>query len=219
MKTSESIKQLSAALLKAQRSITFAAKDAKNPHFKSTYADLPAVIDAIKPALNDAGLVFLQTFSPSEAGFIAVTTRLMHETGEWIEDTATVPLSKSDPQGYGSAATYARRYSLAAITGLYQDDDDGNAASNTKTNSKVTPTAGAWESLKHDQQTRLIDILADVKAHLAKGDDWGAYEALETANLNDTEKTALWSKLDSKQRAAIKEKARAERQSELVSQP
>lgn len=162
MKTSESIKQLSAALLKAQRSITFASKDAKNPHFKSTYADLPAVIDAIKPALNDAGLVFLQTFSPSEAGFIAVTTRLMHETGEWIEDTATVPLPKSDPQGYGSAATYARRYSLAAITGLYQDDDDGNAASNTKPAqiAKVTAKQAA------DLQALADEVGADVAAFL-----------------------------------------------------
>lgn len=162
MKTSESIKQLSAALLKAQRSIKFAAKDAKNPHFKSTYADLPAVIDAIKPALNDAGIVFLQTFSPSETGFIAVTTRLMHETGEWIEDTATVPLPKSDPQGYGSAATYARRYSLAAITGLYQDDDDGNAASNAKPAqiAKVTAKQAA------DLQALADEVGADVAAFL-----------------------------------------------------
>lgn len=162
MKTSESIKQLSAALLKAQRSIKFASKDAKNPHFKSTYADLPAVIDAIKPALNDAGIVFLQTFSPSEAGFIAVTTRLMHETGEWIEDTATVPLPKSDPQGYGSAATYARRYSLAAITGLYQDDDDGNAASNAKPAqiAKVTAKQAA------DLQALADEVGADVAAFL-----------------------------------------------------
>lgn len=162
MKTSESIKQLSAALLKAQRSITFASKDANNPHFKSKYADLPAVIDAIKPALNDAGIVFLQTFSPSETGFIAVTTRLMHETGEWIEDTATVPLPKSDPQGYGSAATYARRYSLAAITGLYQDDDDGNAASNTKPAqiAKVTAKQAA------DLQALADEVGADVAAFL-----------------------------------------------------
>ena len=162
MKTSESIKQLSAALLKAQRSIKFAAKDAKNPHFKSTYADLPAVIDAIKPALNDAGIVFLQTFSPSETGFIAVTTRLMHETGEWIEDTATVPLPKSDPQGYGSAATYARRYSLAAITGLYQDDDDGNAASNTKPAQIVKVTA----KQAADLQALADEVGADVAAFL-----------------------------------------------------
>lgn len=129
MKTSESISKISAALVNAQKAITFAAKDATNPHFRNKYADLPAVIEAIKPALNDAGIMFMQTPSPSDAGTLALTTRLVHESGEWIEDTATLPLPKNDPQGYGSAMTYARRYALAAITGLYQDDDDGNAAS------------------------------------------------------------------------------------------
>lgn len=129
MKTSESISKISAALVNAQKAITFAAKDATNPHFRNKYADLPAVIEAIKPALNDSGIMFMQTPSPSDAGTLALTTRLVHESGEWIEDTATMPLPKNDPQGYGSAMTYARRYALAAITGLYQDDDDGNAAS------------------------------------------------------------------------------------------
>jgi hypothetical protein len=130
MKTSESISKISAALVTAQKAITFASKDATNPHFRNKYADLPAVIEAIKPALNEAGVMFMQTPSPSEPGTLALTTRLVHESGEWIEDTATLPLPKNDPQGYGSAMTYARRYALAAITGLYQDDDDGNAASN-----------------------------------------------------------------------------------------
>lgn len=129
MKTSESISKISAALVAAQKQIEFAKKDAKNPHFKSTYADLPSVIDAIKPALNSAGIAFIQTLSESAPGTLALTTRLIHESGEWIEDTATIPLPKNDPQGYGSATTYGRRYGLAAITGLYQDDDDGNAAS------------------------------------------------------------------------------------------
>jgi len=128
MKTSDSISKISAALLTAQRAISFASKDKTNPHFKNKYADLPAVIDAIKPALNEAGIAFMQTPSPSEPGTLALTTRLVHESGEWMEDTATLPLPKNDPQGYGSAMTYARRYALAAMTGLYQDDDDGNAA-------------------------------------------------------------------------------------------
>lgn len=127
MKTSDSIKAIAPALLKAQKAVTFAAKDAKNPHFKSSYASLPSVIDAVKGALNDSGIVFIQSTSPSDSGMLNLTTRLLHETGEWIEDTATVPLPKSDPQGYGSAVTYARRYSLAAMLGLYQDDDDGEA--------------------------------------------------------------------------------------------
>lgn len=151
MKTSESISKISAALLKAQRAITFASKDATNPHFKNKYADLPAVIDAIKPALNEAGIMFLQTPSPSDSGSLALTTRLLHESGEWIEDMATLPLPKNDPQGYGSAMTYARRYALAAITGLYQDDDDGNAASGPK------PPAKPVAKLTMDQVAAIED--------------------------------------------------------------
>lgn len=128
MKTSENISKIAPALLAAQKSITFAAKDSTNPHFKSKYADLPTVIDAVKIALNNEGIAFIQSGSPSEQGHLAMTTRLLHESGEWIEDTATLPLPKADPQGYGSASTYARRYGLAAICGLYQDDDDGHAA-------------------------------------------------------------------------------------------
>ena len=128
MHTSDSITKIAAALLKAQRQITFAIKDARNPAFKSTYADLSSVIEACKPALNDAGISFVQMPAPSDPGTLALTTRLMHESGEWIESTATCPLPKHDPQGYGSATTYLRRYCLAAAVGLYQDDDDGNAA-------------------------------------------------------------------------------------------
>lgn len=113
----------------AQKAITFASKDATNPHFKNKYADLPAVVDAVKPALNDSDIAFIQSASPSDDGKLHLTTRLIHTSGEWIEDTLVMPLPKQDPQGYGSAMTYARRYALAAITGLYQDDDDGNEGS------------------------------------------------------------------------------------------
>lgn len=129
MKTSDSISKIAPALLKAQKAITFAVKDSKNPQFKSMYADLSSVIEACKPALNDAGIVFVQMAEPCDAGMLALSTRLIHESGEWIEATATCATSKSDAQGFGSATTYLRRYSLAAAVGLYQDDDDGNAAS------------------------------------------------------------------------------------------
>jgi hypothetical protein len=128
MKSSDSITKIAAALVKAQSEITFASKDAQNPHFKNRYADLPAVIDAVKPALNKHGIAFVQSPSPSDDGRLHLTTRLIHESGEWLQDTAVCPLSKADPQGFGSAMTYLRRYSLAAITGLYQDDDDGEGA-------------------------------------------------------------------------------------------
>lgn len=151
MKTSAEISKLAPALLKAQMAITFASKDAKNPHFKSTYADLESVIDAIKPALNQNGIMFIQTFSPSETGKLNLTTRLIHESGEWIEDELTMPLQKNDAQGYGSAATYSRRYALAAITGLYQADDDGTEAV------KPQPVAKLSEGKFVDMQTEITD--------------------------------------------------------------
>jgi len=127
MKTSESIKEIAIALVKAQDNITYAIKDSTNPHFKSRYADLGSVIHAIKESLNNFGIAFIQTPTESQPGTLALTTRLIHSSGEWIEDTAICPLQKNDPQGYGSALTYLRRYTLASITGLYQDDDDGEA--------------------------------------------------------------------------------------------
>lgn len=127
MKTSESIKSIAIALVDSQTKIRFAIKDSTNPHFKSRYADLGSVIDAIKESLNLNGIAFIQTPTESASGTLALATRLIHISGEWIEDTAVCPLQKNDPQGYGSALTYLRRYSLASITGLYQDDDDGES--------------------------------------------------------------------------------------------
>ena len=175
MRTSESVAKIAPALLAAQKAITFAAKDSLNPHFKSKYADLPCVIDAVKPALNEAGIVFIQSASPSEPGYLAMTTRLMHQSGEWIEDTATLPLPKADPQGYGSASTYARRYGLAAICGLYQDDDDGNAAQKpaTQAPAPVPPMT------LNDEQIASIEALAsEVNVPLKKILDKAGVSAL-----------------------------------------
>lgn len=170
MKTSDSIVKLAPALLAAQKAITFAAKDTANPFFKTKYADLPCVIDAIKGPLNDAGIMFVQSASPSDPGFLAMTTRLIHESGEWIEDTATIPLAKTDPQGYGSASTYARRYALAAITGLYQDDDDGNAASQQKKEAQAKPIAAQSKPLDLAKACQMIVSAATIgeSRHFAK---------------------------------------------------
>jgi hypothetical protein len=128
MKTSETLTKIAPALVQAQSNIKYAIENAKNPHLKNNYADLSSVIDAVKESLNDVGIAFLQTPSPSDDGKLHLTTRLLHTSGEWIEDTATCPLPKQDPQGFGSALTYLRRYSLSAICGLYADDDDGDRA-------------------------------------------------------------------------------------------
>tara|TARA_R110000868_G_scaffold102592_1_gene282564 strand:+ start:988 stop:1656 length:669 start_codon:yes stop_codon:yes gene_type:complete len=118
-----------AAFVKAQRAFGAALKTASNPHFKSRYADLSACVEAVIEGLNNNGLALLQFTHPSESG-VAVETVLLHEGGGKISGGILhVPASKQDAQGYGSALTYARRYSLMATCGIAPEDDDGNAAS------------------------------------------------------------------------------------------
>ena len=133
MNKSESIKELATALAKAQGSIKGAIKDSSNPFFKSKYADLASVVEAIRSAFAANGLSYIQTVEPSQADEVRVETMILHESGEWIScGVLALPVSKVDAQGYGSALTYARRYSLSAAVGVAPEDDDGNAASATK---------------------------------------------------------------------------------------
>jgi len=131
MKTSQSIKELAAALAKAQGAFEHAKKDLKNDFFKSKYADLASVIDAAKKPLSDNGLSVCQICETTESGDIRLETMLMHLSGEFISGSYPIRPIKGDPQAYGSAITYARRYAFSAITGIAADDDDGNQASQT----------------------------------------------------------------------------------------
>jgi ERF superfamily len=122
-------KNIAAALVKAQRSFGTALKDKTNPAFRSKYADLGACIDAVMGALNVAGIALIQRQHPQDGG-VCIETVFLHESGEQISaGLLTVPAAKQDSQGYGSALTYARRYSLMAACGIAPEDDDGNAAS------------------------------------------------------------------------------------------
>lgn len=123
-----SLKNLAAALCKAQADMEGAKKDAKNPHFNSKYADLASVWDAIREPLTKNGLSIVQLPSSMQGG-VEVETILMHTSGESLSSVLAMPASKSDAQGFGSALTYARRYSLMAMVGVAPEDDDGNAAS------------------------------------------------------------------------------------------
>ena len=117
-----------AALAAAQGEIGGAKKDAKNPHFKSQYATLESVVDAIKPVAAKHGLGYLQRFHDCENG-VALETIIFHASGaELSTGTLRIPASKNDAQGYGSAITYARRYGLQTAFGIAPEDDDGNAA-------------------------------------------------------------------------------------------
>jgi hypothetical protein len=122
-------KNIAAAFVKAQRAFGPALKTSTNPHFRSKYADLSNCIEAVIDALNANGIGLMQRTYESKDG-VMVETIFVHESGEVMEcGMLHVPAAKQDPQGYGSALTYARRYSLLAATGLAPEDDDGNSAS------------------------------------------------------------------------------------------
>lgn len=122
---SQSLDALAPALAEAQGEFEAVAKTADNPFFKSKYADLPSVVKAASPILSKLGLSVVQTL-----GADTVSTTLLHKSGQYIGDTASLHLVKQDPQAHGSAITYMRRYAYMAILGLVADvDDDANAAS------------------------------------------------------------------------------------------
>lgn len=122
-------KNIAAAFVKAQRAFGPALKTSTNPHFKSKYADLANCVEAVVDALNANGIALMQRTFECKDG-VMVETVFVHESGEVMEcGMLHVPAGKQDPQGYGSALTYARRYSLLAATGLAPEDDDANAAS------------------------------------------------------------------------------------------
>lgn len=127
MDRSEQIDALAVALVKAQAGIKGAVKDSLNPHFRSKYADLESVMDACKGPLNENGISVLQIPEPVESG-VGIRTVLLHESGQYISGVMVLPMVKQDPQGAGSAITYARRYGLMAMVGVCPEDDDGEGA-------------------------------------------------------------------------------------------
>lgn len=127
MNKSETIAELAKALASAQGEIENAGKNASNPHFKSRYADLAEVLNTVRPVMSRNGISISQ-FPAFESGIASVETIVMHTSGEWMTGISSAPVTKQDAQGVGSALTYLRRYSLAAIAGIAQEDDDGNGA-------------------------------------------------------------------------------------------
>jgi hypothetical protein len=134
LNSSPSVKELATALAIVQGQLTFAKKDSKNPFFKSNYADLESVWEACRSLLSDNGLAIMQFPGDYVDGNMTLTTVMTHSSGEWVAQNMSLPVSKPDAQGAGSAITYMRRYALAAIVGVVQADDDGNSASIKATN-------------------------------------------------------------------------------------
>lgn len=135
------IKQVAAALVKAKREFAPALKTSLNQHFKSKYADLSSCIEAVDGALLNHGLAMYQETFLDEVG-VTVETVFLHESGESIRcGKLHVPAAKHDPQGFGSALSYCRRYSLMTACGIAPEDDDGNAASGNATSGNVATPA------------------------------------------------------------------------------
>lgn len=145
---SPSIAKLAEALAKAQLSIEGAKKDSTNPFFKSSYADLGSVWEACHKMLNENGLSVVQFVEDGTNNKVTVVTHLIHSSGEWMRSRFSLRPKADDPQGVGSAITYARRYSLAAMVGVCPVDDDGEAA-------MARPTPKPVSNLKNDKKTRI----------------------------------------------------------------
>jgi hypothetical protein len=149
-------KAIAAAFVKAQADFGPALKTNTNPHFKSKYAGLDACVEAVIDALHKHGIALLQRTHLCESG-VTVETILIHSSGETLSGGLLhVPASKQDPQGYGSALTYARRYSLMATCGIAAEDDDGNAASASAPRS--APKTGITYTAKQGATPRTTDL-------------------------------------------------------------
>jgi hypothetical protein len=171
----ENMQKIATALVKAQKAFGPALKSSTNPHFKSRYADLAACVEAVIDALNENGIALVQHSHECADGII-IETIFIHESGEMISGGKLhVPATKQDAQGYGSAMTYARRYSLQAACGIAPEDDDGNNASRAKPKSTrtkaeiealITATTSSdqltatWKTLAADERELVRDLAA-----------------------------------------------------------
>lgn len=164
MERSENIAEISKALNTFRTAVKQPVKSASNPFFKSKYVALEGVVDAIDSALKDTGLSYVQE-ATSEGNQVSVTTLLLHESGEWIELTPlTLPVTKNDAQAFGSAETYARRYSLSAAFGITSDlDDDGNAASSNPPAQQPTKPKRSTTQARKETINELAESISKIK--------------------------------------------------------
>ena len=189
MKKSEEIDKLSAALCKAQTEMGGAVKDAKNPFFKSSYADLTSVIKAIKEPFANNGLSYSQFPVTSEGGGgVGVETILLHTSGQYLASEFYLPLAKKDPQGGGSAITYARRYALQAMAGIPTADDDAEAAM-----MRGKPVEKSREELCAEAVEAHIDSLQYIRKVLSDPTDDNVALAKEAfGEIPEDDQRAMW---------------------------
>lgn len=175
--------KLSAALVAFQTECPSVAFDSKNPHFKNRYASLAAIHRVVTPLLVKHGLAVLQ-FPVSEEGRAGCVTRVVHESGESMEETLLLPLAKNDPQGAGAAITYARRYGLSGALGLVTEEDDdgesaqGRAAAVARPNSQPAPRAAKKAPAMSAEKRDKLKFAARARLHETTGDSGTAEEVM-----------------------------------------
>jgi len=181
--------------IKAQKEFEPALKNSTNPHFRSKYADLSVCIDAVKDALNNNNFSLIQKNHENENG-VAVETIFLHESGEFISSgILKLPASKQDAQGYGSALTYARRYSLMSVCGIAAEDDDGEQASKTQALKQAVYSKPVLKKETNEIQDN--PFAKEAKDHAKKGTEeftkWAKNLSEEQKKALEPLKQALWS--------------------------
>jgi hypothetical protein len=158
----ENMKNISKAIVAAQKSFAPALKTNTNPHFKSRYVGLDGCIEAVIDSLHNNGIALIQRNHDCENG-VMVETILLHESGEEFSGGILhVPAIKSDPQAFGSALTYARRYSLMATCGIAPEDDDGNSATRPQSPPSNVKPFDLVSAINTMQKCKTLDELKDV---------------------------------------------------------
>ena len=177
------MKAIAAAFVKAQKEFGPALKTNTNPLYRSKYADLSACIEAVVDALNNNGIALMQRSFEVDSG-VTVETVFLHESGETLESGKLhVPATKQDAQGYGSALTYARRYSLMAACGIAPEDDDGNEASKPAKQVKQIHVS----NLDADKKLSANDYATQIASMWDTGNVSGAFKAYQELREGDQE--------------------------------
>lgn len=227
MRQSESLTELIPALTAAQGMFGPIVKDkvAKvfskrtQKEYSYKYAALSSIIDAISKPLRDNGLALIQGVRQESPGFITVESMLAHKSGQFISEAITMPVLDPEPRVIGSTITYCRRYGANAILCIAPDeDDDAKVAedlaerASEKRNTAAQVAADEYDKLDADMKAWVEEIAGNVKLLLTRGDVSGAIAELEIKELDQDTKLALWSRLDSKERSAIKKQQAANRE-------
>ena len=184
MNTSEQINEIAMALAKAQGEMENATKNAKNPHFKNEYADLAEVLATVRPVLSKHGIAIAQ-MTGIEGNAMVLHTRLIHTSGQWLESVHPIAQLPERPQVIGANETYARRYSLAAMCGIGQADDDlGDGKNAAQAAAPPRKQGKEQENINVEYSASIHDMLIGA-AHEAKNvqelDEWRELSSTKAA--------------------------------------